>query len=717
MIRNFIFLVLTIASLAWIVYAGQEMINFSGNENPERIFGQEDGRVLILNRPNEIDISSTDFRLQPRLVELFNILKANQSLDERLIISEQKAHVVIEKSQPINNDRIKLLFGDEKLLEVTSKKFLWKEFTIERNKGVLEIYIASEKSSTTDEKWYSFDKKSACSIVQFNHKRPIITDYYQKEETISSYTRSPLLTKTNKDINDKEMFASHIPVFITKYEFFEREYAIRNDPVFEESMANKWANLGLVFFEYKNHPFLLMDFVHGKEPDLFLDNYLNVNSESERHYVNLSITKDFPNNPNKGFYMRIFEDHVLFAENEEALIDLEASIELGQMLSLNKTKSKLVYGQTPKKVCYRRWTNKLKIAKSMYNGSALEVKVSSVKNAKPKPIIESPSVGTRLDSPAKLLLVKSSNDKVYALSETNTLFGMEKGKTKFKIPINESIKGKMNWSNSAENEIIITSLNHVHVIKETGEYKDGFPVKIPEGISKAAKAFTWKGNTNYVVANNSGYYVWLDQNGKQIATGKMEVTNLTAEPIVWTSQRRLFFGFHGDGNFAMVEAEKNSLLRSFPIPIGVHSSVLSNEVVFFSVEKNALYRYNQRGRKNKISDLTSGNWIKADDNADGSFYVNDGNKLLRYSGNGTLLTTLKGNFSDVDFIKRIDKTSKGSLIGVVDGMNNKVLLYKRDGKQLQLENSQGQLGFGITTVSGQSKLYTLSDKFLIHYVL
>lgn len=446
MIRNFIFLILTIASIGWIVYAGQDIINFTGTENPERIFGQEDGRVLVLNRPDEIDITSTDFHLQPRLIEVFDLLKSNQSIDERIIVSEKRAHIVIEKSRPIDNERIQLLFGDEQLIEVTSKKFLWKEFTVIRNKGVLEVYIAAEKSTLSAEKWYTFDKKSACSIVQFNHGDPIITDYYQKDGTVSSYARSPFLTTPSKDINDLEMFGNRIPVFISKYKFIETEYALRNDLTFRKSIAKEWANMGMVFFEYKKRPFLLMDFTKGKEPDLFLDDYRNLKGENNRHYINLQLTKSFPANKKAGVYMRIFEDHVLFAENESALSDLEASLELGQMLSLNKKKTETVFGQTPKKVCFREWTSAIKTAKSTYNGSALEVNVSSASDPVEIPVKESSTAGVSLDSPLKKLLVHSSSDAVFTISESNTFYGLIDGKTKFNIDLKETTKGQVQWS-------------------------------------------------------------------------------------------------------------------------------------------------------------------------------------------------------------------------------------------------------------------------------
>lgn len=717
MIRNFIFLILTVASLVWIGYAGQELINFSGNENPERLFGEADGRVLVLNRPGEIDVASTDFFLQPRLSKLYDLLKSGQQADERMIVSEKKAIIVMERTHPFNNERIKELFADQGLVKVTDKKFLWNEFTVERNKGVLIIYIAAEKANNTTEKWYSFDKKSACSIIQFNNGKPIITDYYQKAEMISSYTRSPFFGKTSDGISDKEMFANRIPVFVTSYQFSEREYALRQDPVFQESIANKWANLGLVLFEYKNRPFLLMDFVRGKEPDLFLDSYRDLTHESDRHYKDLSLTKNFPNNPKSGFFMRIFEDHVLFAENEEALIDLEASLELGQMLSLNKAKCDVIYGQTPQKVCYREWSNDKKIAKSTYNGSALSVEVKSAAAVQKVIETENTMANFSLDSPAKALLVHPNQAKVYALSQTNNLFGLQAEVLKFKLNLNESTKGSITWTNDSQTDVMISGVSKLHVVSSSGEYVKGFPVAISEGISKEASAFEWKGKTNYLVVNNSGYYFWLNENGQQISTGKTETTNLTGNPVIWTSQKRLFFGFPGDGNFAMIEAEKKSLLRTFPLPIGTHAAILSNEVVFYTLENKALYKYNQRGNKIKVADHPKGEWVKADDQLDGSFFLKDGSTLFHYSEAGKMLSKVQSNINNIDWISAYSKTAKGNIIGLVDGINNKVELYRTDGKNIPIENNRGQIAIGISTFNGVSKLYTITDKFVIHYVL
>lgn len=703
--------------MAWIFYAGQDIINFSGNENPERLFGQEDGRVFILNRSEEIDISATDFQLQPRLAELYQILESRMLTDEKMIVSEKKAHIVIEKTQPIDNERIRELFEGQPLLEITSKKFQWKDFTLERNKGVLEMYIAAEKTANTSEKWYTFDQKSACSIVQFNNGKPIITDYYQKNGTISLYSRAPLLIPANKSVSDKETFANHIPVFLTYYQFIERDYAMRNDAVFQESVANKWANQGMVFFEYKESAFLLMDFVRGKEPDLFLDNFRDLEGESNRHYIDLAITKNFPNNPKSGFYMKLFDDQVLFAENEQALLDLEASLEMGQMLSLNRGKCQEIFDQTPKSVCYREWSSELKMAKSMYNGSALTVEVRSAgQKSQPKTETAGPT-GSSMDGQGKMLLVHPHRDLQYALSESNNLFAFSKSKPLFKKPIDEIVKGEIQWLDKDMNKVVLTSLTKLHVIDEKGAPVSGFPVVINQGISKEVTIFDWKGKSNFLVATNGGNYIWLDANGKQVATGKMEITTLLSKPVVWTSQKRLFFGFQGDGKFAMIEAERGKLLRQFTLPNSVHPVVLSNEIVFYSLENKVLMKYNQQGKKSELATHPNASWLKVDRSNDGSFYVLDGTVLTHYSSKGTKIASFQAKLSNMDFIMSQGTTAKGPLVVVLNDIDNQITVFNDKGKILNLENNNGQSSVGVSTFNGQTQVYTLSDKFVIHYVL
>ncbi len=717
MIRNIIFLVLTVASLIWIFFAGQTLINFSGNENPERLFGQEDGRVLVVNRASEISLSQVDFYVQPRIAQLVTILIGNQRIDERLIISEKKAHVVIESTQPIDNNRIKELFKGQHLNKITSKKFLWNEFTIVRNKGVMEVYLASEKSSNSSEKWYSFDKKSACSIVQFNNGKPIITDYYQKEGVLSKYCRSPHLTENYISINDKEIFANRIPASISYYQFMECEYAKAHDLVFQESVANRWANMGMVYFEYKSQPFLLMDIERGREPDLYLDKYRNIQSESDRHYKDLALTKNFPNNPKSGFYMRLFEDHALFAENEAALLDLEASLEMGQILSLNANKCDLIFKQTPQKVSFREWSIDKKMALTTYNGSSISVEVKSLNQTiTPKPN-ENTKVGVALNGIGKMILVHPKEDRVYALSESNTLFGLSNGEHRFKTTIADLPKGEIQWANPQYNAIVLTGLNKVHVITEQGKYQEGFPLEIESGISQQVTPFQWKGKSNYLVASNSGYYFWLNENGKIIGKGKTEVNALSATPVIWTSQKRLFFGFHGDGVFAMIEASRNKVLRTFPLPIGTHTANLTNELVFFSLEENTLYKYDQRGEKTKIAQFSNAKWLKSDISSLSYFFVNEGNKIIQFNVSGDIVSTYKVDVNSVDCIHYYESSSKGAILGILDGMSNRFYLFTANGKSIAMDNNMGRIAFGITNFNGKSKLYTLSDKFVIHYEL
>ena len=141
MIRNFLFFVLTLGALAWVVYAGMNLVNFSENSNPEKLFGSEDGRIFILNRPQEIRIEGTDFILQPRLIELYGILSSTLRKGERIYVSEKKAHILLQTNNLLGEDEIMSRFNAIGMESIGAKKYKWNNFKISFFKGVVDCQI------------------------------------------------------------------------------------------------------------------------------------------------------------------------------------------------------------------------------------------------------------------------------------------------------------------------------------------------------------------------------------------------------------------------------------------------------------------------------------------------------------------------------------------------------------------------------------------------
>ncbi|MFA7273121.1 MAG: hypothetical protein WC044_04595 [Crocinitomicaceae bacterium] len=718
MIRTILFFVLTLAALAWIGIAGMNLVNFSEKSNPEKLFGAEDGRIFILNRPQEIQMEETNFELQSRLLELYGLLSSSMQPNERLFVSEKKAHILLQASQLLGEKEIMSRFNQTVIKRLGSKKYLWKNFNITFHKGIIDCQITSEKINFNDIKWDSFDKKSSCSIIEFDQKTAVINDYYQHKGITSIYTRKPLFGQEQISCDDRSLFSSYIPAGLSDYQFTEKTYLADSDPIFKESKAFEWTKTGVVAFEYNTAHFLLMDLFDSQEPEQLLEMYRDSADKNFAHYTDIQLTENFPTNKKRGFYVTQIDNCLLISETSSTLSEAEVALDLNQSLAGNKQKSQIIFAQTPKMVNARTWSPERKFARSSYQGISIATEVKSTKNIQQKVTTEMAVDNYAMKSPIEDFIVHDQRDLIFAKSQDNSIAGFKDGKNFLYQTIGEELIGALNWSSAEQNKVVFTSRNKLYAIDENGQSVIGFPVEIPGGVNKGVACFNWKNRDNYLIANLDGKYFWLNEKGEIIKTGITNTTDISDIPKVWVSARRLFFGFRNDTEFSMLEAEKGVQLRTFSIPKNAVATQTSNELTFYGIEGQNLVKIDQKGGKTIQANLATPIWIKSisKEKNDG-FCVKNGNTIAYYNTQGIEQMKVKVLVENIDYIHFDHSIKKGMILGVVDGLTNQLKLFQPNGIELTLQKNKAQKKYCISHQNNQFNIYTLVDKFVLHYVL
>jgi|TARA_R110000737_G_scaffold347664_1_gene379698 hypothetical protein len=718
MIRNFLFFVLTLGALAWVVYAGMNLVNFSENSNPEKLFGSEDGRIFILNRPQEIRIEGTDFILQPRLIELYGILSSTLRKGERIYVSEKKAHILLQTNNLLGEDEIMSRFNAIGMESIGAKKYKWNNFKISFFKGVVDCQIESEKTAFNNIKWNTFDKKSSCSIIEFSNNQSIVKDFYQSNGKTTIYTRQPLFSETPKSYDDQTLYGNYIPSSVRTYHFIEKTFLAKKDPVFVKNDAFTWTKYGVVAFEYNGANFLLFDFIDGYEPEQMLETYLDTVLHQHKHFTGVQLTENFPINNKRGFYLKQIDNYVLVSDTENALSEAEVALQLDQTLSRYRKKKNLIFSDAPQIVNERTWSNEGKSARSSYQGFSIGMEVLNSQKIQQSIPSDFQVKNYALSAEVVDFIVDSNKDLVFALSKDNFISGHANGKSNFNVKVSDGVIGTLFWSKSFSNVAIFTSSNKLYLVSQDGTNLPGFPVEIPGGVSKGAVSFIWKGKENYLVPSNDGKYYWINEKGGILKTGETALKSIAHLPDVWTSAKRLFFGFRDDSNFSMIEAEKGTQLRSFPLTKNAVSVCLENEINFFDLEANALIQLDQKGAKKMITDIQIPIWIKPISERDNDgFLIKTGNVISYYSQEGKFKMKVKIPFESVDYIGYSNSIKKGVLLGIIDGLSNKIYLYQLNGFKITLPKNQAQKKYQLSNQGNNLVVYTIIDKFVIQYVL
>jgi hypothetical protein len=718
MIRTVFFFLLTLGALSWIVYAGMNLVNFSEKSNPEKLFGIEDGRIFILNRPQEIQIENIDFSIQPRLIELYGILSSTLKRGERIFVSEKKAHILLQTNDLLSEAKVMSRFKSMGMESKGSKIYKWKDFKISFFKGALDCQIDSENTNFNTIKWNTFDKKSSCSIVEFNNNKAVIKDYYIENGVTTIFTRQPIFLANQKSYDDQTLYGNLIPSDINSYHFIEKLLLEKSDPIFAKNEAFTWTNSGVVAFEYNKANFLLFDFLEGYEPEQILEDYLDTNESQYKHFTGIQLTENFPYHKGHGFYLKQIDNYVLVSDVESALSEAEVAIELNQTLSRYRRKKNLIFADAPQMVNERKWTPESKSARSSYQGNAIGMERISSKKIQQSLPSNFEIKNYALKSDVVDFIVQDAKDLVFTISKDNTLSGFKQEKNFLNLKIPEGITGSLFWSNYFTNVAVFTSTSKLYLLNEEGNNLPGFPVEIPGGVSKGAVSFKWKDKENYLVPSMDGKYHWINEAGIIVHSGKTGFESLLKLPDVWVSARRLFFGFRNENNFTMVEAQNGTNLRTFQLSKNAVSICLENEIKFYDLLSNALFEYNQKGEKKMITDIKIPIWIKpiSERNNDG-FCIKNSNIISYYTKDASVKMKVKIPFESVEFVGFSNTIKKGLLLGLIDGLNNKIYLYQLNGSLITLPKNQAQKKYQISNQNQKLVIYTILDKFVIQYVL
>jgi hypothetical protein len=236
MFARYLFIALGIASLIWVGYVAADLIDQRNAFAPTTIFGKEDGKVLIINKMNETDVSVLPFKSLAKNEEIISIFKPHLKEINRLFISASRRVFLIETSRSWNKNSVNDLLKktDLKFKSTGLKSFEISGYEIEYHKNTLYFHAPNIQTTANDE-WAHFDRKSSAVIVDFSTERPSVLEIYLRQGGKVEFITKNLNGLKGKHANDKVTFASGIPRNIKKYHFYQKDFAAYLDPIFAKS--------------------------------------------------------------------------------------------------------------------------------------------------------------------------------------------------------------------------------------------------------------------------------------------------------------------------------------------------------------------------------------------------------------------------------------------------------------------------------------------------
>ena len=703
MLRGIGISLIVLASCAWIGYVSWDVF-YSDNKvlTPEYGFNEVlDESVLKVNYPEELN-SFDLFESENKYLKL-----APNKLEGFVLYFSKKRNLVLIENDiywtdiAINNLIFNSKLDASEMRSATGKYIVFSTEKIDPNAVASFDLKEADKNATAN---------------LFDLLRQERTDVYLKEN--GSLLYQSYLEKNNlgQPLDDQGAFADVLPSKINSYLFQNHFLALKKDRVYANSVMSEWVNQGFVKAKLDNEIFLVSDYKAQQDPNLVLLQYIQyadsaIQKNGLDKYIDLQLTKDFPSDPARGFYVLLLSDKVVLTESLEMTQKIKLNYQLGNTLALNTTQKDEVFGLLTTKVHERKYTSKLKESTTYTSNIVYTVK-SDLKVGKTKQTLNSTyaflaKAKIEFITPVKDHLRKGISTFIIS-DKTYYLVGPD-GKEVWSAELDTMQLSRAEVVDIYQNnkrQIVFTNGNKLYVLDLNGNAVNGFPYINDNRFTTAVSSVFWANQTRFLAGDEKGNLIYLNAKGGELNVFKINQTSLNAKPIVANISSQLVCFMPSINGVKTVFLEKNSIQEN---AISIDMMVdFKSKPYFISVENNHT--------KIKSTDNLVVNSIQYPliRKQEGLIYYSD-NKLHVYSLKGDLKFETQIQLSEVSALQQLETKSNNYTL-LLDDVENNLYLFDRDGKLMNGFPKEGQSSIEIKAVTpNQFNVYTTLDNNLICY--
>ncbi len=717
MIGRFFLAVIILSSLSWIGYVGFDILNVKSNFSASNVFSKEDGRVLIVNRPEEVRFELiNDFQNAP----FFNLAKElNKNDYETAFVSFNRSQILLKRNDNWTEENISsLLSNTATKIIFNGASFDFGELKGEYFKSNLYLFQGKFTKNKLVSIDLTFDKKSSASIIEISDESKVksVADvYFMREETedgeIIRFKTIDASVHQGKKIKDEVLFSPVVTKNFSSYHFFERDYFSSKDTIFANGPMSKWMQNGFVQVVYKGKKAIISDYIGGQDPLLVLNDLIQSQDENK---FSIPLTSSFPSNE-KEYFVKYLADFVVISQSEMTCNQLIADYKLGKTIALSSKMIEHVYGKLPQSVSERFVSEESSYSRSVFQKYILQTQFEGAVLIAEVEKKETTSVNCEFDIKDFISLRKDG--EVFALSKTNEVSFIQNGQLKWKKALNEKTFGNIQVIDLYSNKelfLLVNTEDKIHLINQKGEYSSGFPITLETEATNNVKFYRWKGKSYFIVAMKDNQVSLFDGEGRELNVFKSEQP-ITKRIDVWASQNKLFAGFSNSTHFEMFSLEKNKSHRVFDLPTEMISAKIPNELIQFGIENDFLIKIDQKGTKFKFSKIPNAKIIKVEQLTKNPIVVvKIANEIRLFNSDGVLFSTIKLSFNEVENVHIFTSSAGKTTVAILDGLENNVYLYDTNG-ELVNQSMEGQTKIQLQSFNKTMKLTTVIDQFIVQY--
>ena len=703
-----------IGSLVWIGYVGMDILNENNNYTPEDLFGSADEKLLIINRPNEVDIDQlSDFSNAP----CSDLIRGMNPLEYKTgYLSANQAQLLLKKSENWTQDAIINLFvGYSEKPEFTSSGFTLGEFEGRFYKKGLYMKKGEIQSSKSIHPIFIYDKKASASVLHFSEKEEIVSVsdiYFRDGGRVDYITNNDEGTQGNQ-VKDEVLFAGVVTKNFSSYHFYERDFYASQDSIFSNGPMFAWMLNGFLELEYQGSKVLICDYIDGQDPILIMN---DLNQTIDKSVFKTRLTRDFPS-AGSSYFIKYLEDLIVISESENTCDKVVADFKLGNTIALNKIVRNKVFGSLPQSVSERIVTKDQFYSRSVYRGQLLETQMG-VQRAVTITKTEKESVALNCSFDILDFDVLEKDGNVVALGTHGEIARFKNGKMAWSKRLESKPIGGIqliDLHQSGEKNILLNTTDKIYLWNLDGEEISGFPINLDSEAITQVKFYRWHDKSYFLVANDNNEVMHYDARGRELNAIKTNI-RISRTIDVWSSQQKLFAGFANKESFVMYDLDNGKIYREFQLTVLGMSAKVSNELFQFGFEGDRLVKINQKGLKFDYKTFNHPKLIRIlSDTKSPTLIVQSANEIHLLNIDGIAFSEISLPFNEVADVFIETSNSGKTTVAIIDGLENNVYLYALDGVRLTNREIEGQTKVLVRSNGNNRIITTVVDKFIVQY--
>lgn len=707
MLRRIFFYLIVTCSTIWVGWNFFTVNNTAQLKDPSYFIGNSD---TILTRINLTDSDLLSFsQLQESIPPLQALMISSENIQSLFYTNDSSKMLILGKKN-WTSSLIKSHFRTGNIeLKFGGKSFHSTHFNGQIEKTALIIYTSEKPNILNKKRKLNLDLKADFNqvFIENNTLTRKIDTYLNPYKT---YTTKYELNQFSENTDDFKLFAHIIPANIQRYQFYQKTYLESIDSTFKNNLMSTWAQNGVAIIRYKGENIILSDFIPEIDPILLLN---EANQSFDQRQFSLPLLHVF--DQKSTYIVDYINEHVIIAPSQQILDSYKTEIKLGNALTNTSNSITTSFQELPTTCSSREISKDVSNCSSRFKNLTISCSIldnqDRLVSKKEELSILNPgiSVQTFVLSDDKRILAVQGNDSVLKIYRDNEVSGT------VHYPEKITDLKLVDIYQAGKNQIITQGIHSISIYETNGHKRTSFSIGTEAKITSEIKLYTWKGQSFFILTDDKKSVHIYDTQGRNISSFNLNFENV--RPIdVWSSQGKLFYGFHSDTEFLMVNAKTKKEHRRFPINSSFRTSISKNELIHIGVFGNELFRIDQLGNKEILNG--QGNYRLFNTSSHPRFQiipVQKDDQLLFYQADGNPIGQIKLQFNELEGVNISKQANQKKSVSFFDAIENKVYLYTIDGELITDHQLKGERKATHYWLNNTLKVITIIDNSIITY--